>query len=95
MAYQVERARPKREHRLAFGIVGFAMMLFAMLLAIAMLVAILTVHLPNGFFMMSNGCKFALTLLAASVALALSASGEMARWIRPSRLGPVTLPSRA
>jgi uncharacterized membrane protein YphA (DoxX/SURF4 family) len=73
----------------------FTRLLFAILLAIAILVATLMVHLPNGFFMMSNGCKFALTLVAASVALALSAPGEMARWIRPSRLGPVTLPSPA
>lgn len=44
-------------------------------LAINMLVAILTVHLKAGFFL-PNGYEFALTLLAANVALALLGSGE-------------------
>jgi putative oxidoreductase len=44
-------------------------------LAIDMLVAILTVHLWGGFFL-PNGYEFALTLLAANVALALLGSGE-------------------
>jgi putative oxidoreductase len=44
-------------------------------LAINMLVAILTVHLRSGFFL-PDGYEFALTLLAANVALALLGSGE-------------------
>ncbi len=44
-------------------------------LAVNMCVAILTVHLPAGFFL-PKGYEFALTLLAANVALALLGSGE-------------------
>lgn len=44
-------------------------------LAIDMLVAIFAVHLRGGFFL-PNGYEFALTLLAANVALALLGSGE-------------------
>jgi putative oxidoreductase len=44
-------------------------------LAINMAVAILTVHLRAGFFL-PNGYEFALTLLAANVALSLLGSGE-------------------
>jgi len=47
----------------------------AILLAINMLGAILTVHLRGGFFA-PEGVEFTLTLLAANVALALLGSGE-------------------
>jgi putative oxidoreductase len=44
-------------------------------LAFNMAVAILTVHLPGGFFL-PDGYEYAMTLLAANVALALLGSGE-------------------
>ena len=44
-------------------------------LAFSMLVAIVAVHLRAGFFL-HDGYEFALTLLAANVALALLGSGE-------------------
>ena len=47
---------------------------FAIPLAIDMLVAIFAVHLRGGFFL-PNGYEFALTLLAANVALACLGSG--------------------
>ncbi len=58
-------------------ILGIFTRLVAVPLAIDMLVAMLMVHFPNGFFMMNNGIESTLTLLAASVALALSGSGEL------------------
>jgi putative oxidoreductase len=44
-------------------------------LAINMLVAILTVHLREGFFL-PKGMEFALTLFAANTALVFLGSGE-------------------
>ncbi|MGH7376481.1 MAG: DoxX family protein [Candidatus Methylomirabilales bacterium] len=56
-------------------LLGLFTRLAAIPLAINMLVAILTVHLKAGFFL-PNGYEFALTLLAATVALVLLGSGE-------------------
>lgn len=48
----------------------------ALVLAVTMLVAIVTVHLDKGFFMANNGYEFALALLTMCVALALSGGGR-------------------
>lgn len=45
-------------------------------LAVTMLVAIFGVHIGNGLFMSNNGYEFALALLAAVVALAISGAGR-------------------
>jgi len=47
-------------------------------LAIDMLVALLTVHLPNGFFVGDGGYEFVLLLLIANLALLFLGSGALA-----------------
>lgn len=47
-------------------------------LAITALVALLTVHLPAGFFASDGGYEFVLLLLVACVTLALSGGGALA-----------------
>ena len=54
---------------------GFLTRWAAIPLSIDMVVAILTVHLPGGFFL-PKGYEFALTLLGATLALACLGSGE-------------------
>jgi putative oxidoreductase len=49
----------------------------ALMLAITMLVAIVTVHLTNGLFMASNGYEFGLALLAVSVGLVFRGAGSL------------------
>ena len=46
-------------------------------LAFAMLVAIFSVHIDKGLFVDKNGYEYALTLLAASVALLISGAGRV------------------
>ena len=48
---------------------------FALLFVVEMLVALFTVHLPNGFFAMNNGYEFVLTLAAGALALAFLGAG--------------------
>lgn len=59
-------------------ILGIATRPTALALAVTMLVAIVTVHLPNGLFMSNNGYAFGLTLLAISASLVLSGAGRLA-----------------
>ncbi|MFC0269679.1 DoxX family protein [Kushneria aurantia] len=49
----------------------------AALLAFTMLVAIFSVHLPNGLFISNNGYEYALSLLAVSVSLIFSGAGRL------------------
>ena len=46
-------------------------------LAVAMLVAIFSVHIDKGLFVDKNGYEYALALLAASVALLISGAGRV------------------
>ncbi len=48
----------------------------ALVLAFTMLVAIVSVHLPNGLFMSNNGYEFGLALLVISVALVFRGAGS-------------------
>ncbi|MGB3726451.1 MAG: DoxX family protein [Glaciecola sp.] len=48
----------------------------AIVLAFTMLVAIVSVHLPNGLFMTNNGYEFGLSLLVLSISLAISGAGK-------------------
>jgi len=57
-------------------IVGLLVRPAAIVLAITMLVAIVTVHLQNGLFMSNNGYEFGLALLAISLGLAIRGAGS-------------------
>jgi putative oxidoreductase len=49
----------------------------ALILAVTMVVAIVTVHLSNGLFMSNNGYEFGLVLLAASLSLVVRGAGSL------------------
>ena len=57
-------------------IVGLLVRPAALVLAVTMLVAIVTAHLENGFFMATNGFEFALALLVISATLAIRGAGS-------------------
>lgn len=57
-------------------IVGLLVRPAAASLAVAMLVAIFSVHIGKGLFVDKNGYEFALALLGISVALAISGAGR-------------------
>ena len=59
-------------------IFGLFTRLFAIPLAINMLMAALLVHFPNGFFSRDGGYEYTLVLMVACVALALSGPGKAA-----------------
>jgi len=56
-------------------VAGFLTPLAALALIAVMVVAIVTVHLKNGFFAVSGGYEFNLVLIAVAVALLLAGSG--------------------
>ena len=56
-------------------ILGLGTRIAAPLLAVDMLVALVLVHLPNGFFVSNGGVELVLLLLVASVSLTLSGAG--------------------
>jgi len=49
----------------------------ALVSAFTMVIAIFSVHAANGLFMSNNGYEFALTLLAATSALAIQGGGKL------------------
>ncbi|PLW69591.1 oxidoreductase [Pseudohalioglobus lutimaris] len=57
-------------------ILGLLLRPAAVVLALTMVVAIVTVHLSNGLFMANNGYEFGLALLAVSVGLAIRGAGS-------------------
>lgn len=57
-------------------IIGLLVRPAALVLAVAMAVAIFSVHISNGLFMANNGYEFALTLLAISLSLLISGAGR-------------------
>jgi len=58
-------------------IAGLATRPAALVLAVTMMVAIITVHLENGLFMSNNGYEFGLALLVISVTLAIRGAGSL------------------
>lgn len=58
-------------------IVGLLVRPAALILALTMIVAIVTVHLQNGLFMSNNGYEFGLALLAVSVGLVFRGAGSL------------------
>lgn len=59
-------------------VLGLLTRLAALALSIDMLVAIAKVHFPHGLFAQNGGYEFALSLLAASLALLISGPGCLA-----------------
>ncbi len=57
-------------------ILGLLTRFAAKLSAIVAVIALVLVHLPNGFFMATGGYEFILLLLAASVSLMLTGGGK-------------------
>ena|SRR6266446_2855776 len=64
-------------------LIGLLTRYAALLLSVVMAVAMIVVHLPNGFFL-PNGIEFVFALLAANLALLVGGPGELAvdGWLR-------------
>jgi putative oxidoreductase len=58
-------------------IVGLLVRPVALMLAVTMLVAIVSVHLQNGLFLANNGYEFGLALLAVSIGLVFRGAGSL------------------
>ena len=58
-------------------ILGIGTRIAGALLTITMLVAMLTVHLPNGFFASDNGIELVLVLGAATLAFTITGAGNL------------------
>jgi putative oxidoreductase len=58
-------------------IVGLLVRPVALMLAVTMVVAIVTVHLQNGLFLANNGYEFGLALLAVSIGLVFRGAGSL------------------
>lgn len=56
-------------------VLGLLVRLASIPLIVAMLVAVFSVHLANGFFITANGFEYAFTLIMISVALLISGAG--------------------
>jgi putative oxidoreductase len=79
--------RPGRRHALAAGFVelvggllltfGFLTPLASALIASVMVVAVVTVHWKNGFFITSNGYEFNLVLGVAALSIAFTGPGAL------------------
>ncbi|WP_420632248.1 DoxX family protein [Candidatus Leptofilum sp.] len=58
-------------------ILGIGTRIVGLLLAIDMIVALLVVHLPNGFFVSENGYEFVLILGVASLSFAITGASSI------------------
>lgn len=56
-------------------IVGLLIHPTALVLAVTMMVAFVTVHIENGFFMSGNGYEYGLALMAISIGLVFRGAG--------------------
>lgn len=70
-------------------ILGFLTHWASKLLSLLMIVAVLLVHVKNGFFVQNNGYEFALLLLAAVISLMITGAGKWSvdEWLLRSCCG--------
>jgi putative oxidoreductase len=60
-----------------FVFIGLLTRVSSVLIAITMFVAMVLVHLPNGFFLQDRGIEFTLVLFSMATALALTGPGAL------------------